>query len=119
MDQIRIRGGRPLHGANDYELRFPAGELPPCDAFWSVTMYGEDYFLAPSPIGRFAIGDRTRGLRHDADGSLTLRIGHARPDDTSNWLPAPKGPFQMILRLYWPKPDALNGTWKPPKVVKS
>ena len=103
---------RPLHGANDYALRFAAGELPPCDAFWSITMYGEDFFLVPNPIHRFAIGDRTRGLRREADGSLTVRIGHGRPADTSNWLPAPDGPFYLILRMYHPRPEARG--WRIP-----
>lgn len=103
----------PLSGANDYVLHFPAGEEPPCDAFWSVTMYGEDFFLVPNEIGRFAIGDRTRGVRRDPDGGLTLRIQHAAPAETSNWLPAPAGRFYLILRLYQPRAEVRGWTIPP------
>ena len=84
-------------------MQFEAGELPPVDAFWSVTLYDSDRFLYGNEIQRHSIGDRTPGLHHAADGSLRLEIGHQRPADTRNWLPAPAGRFYLILRMYHPR----------------
>jgi len=110
--------GRPLDGAHRYRLRFPPGQLPPVDAFWSITMYdARDYMLVDNPIDRYAIGDRTPGLQPDADGGLTLHIQHAPPDAPSaraNWLPAPAGGFYLCLRAYVPRPDMLHGRYALP-----
>lgn len=105
-----------LDGCHTYTLRFAPGQLPPADAFWSVTLYGDDYFLYPNPLGRYAIGDRTPGLRQDADGGLTLWFGHADQPDNPNWLPAPAGPFSLSLRLYHPRPEVKS--WQIPAVKK-
>ena len=70
--------GRPLRGRNRYAIRFPRGELPPANAFWSVTLYGQDRYLVPNQIDRYAIGDRSKGLRRGRDGSLTIYVQHAR-----------------------------------------
>ncbi|MDT4828105.1 hypothetical protein FQZ97_614710 [compost metagenome] len=93
----------PLDGQRRYTMRFEAGDLPPADAFWSVTLYDSDRFLYPNDIRRHAIGDRTPGLKRNADGSLELVVGHARPADAANWLPAPAGRFYLILRMYYPR----------------
>ena len=88
------------------------------DAFWSLTMYDERQLFAANAISRFAIGDRDE-LEFNADGSLDIQIGRESPGDVleSNWLPAPaSGPFTMNLRLYWPRPEALDGAWRPPAV---
>lgn len=104
---------QPLHGSKDYVLRFAAGDLPPVDAFWSITLYAADRFLYPNAIARFAIGDRTQGLQYDPDGGLTLRIGHQAPASGSrNWLPAPRDGFYVVLRMYSPRPDARS--WRIP-----
>ncbi|MBU4610403.1 DUF1254 domain-containing protein [Achromobacter sp. GG226] len=109
----------PLSGEHDYILHFPAGELPPADAFWSVTLYGEDFFLVDNPIARYALGDRTRGLEHHPDGSLTLYIQHAAPAaGTANWLPAPAGPFYLILRMYRPGERVLGRAYQIPPVQR-
>lgn len=108
--------GQPLTGAGTYELRFPAGHLPPAQAFWSVSLYGEDRFFTANAIGRYAIGDRTSGLRYEADGSLAIAISHARPASIDNWLPAPAGPFYLILRLYHPSPAFIAGQYVIPPV---
>ncbi len=108
--------GQPLTGAGSYELRFPAGHLPPAQAFWSVSLYGEDRFFTANAIGRYAIGDRTPGLRYEADGSLAIAISHARPASIDNWLPAPAGPFYLILRLYHPSPAFIAGQYVIPPV---
>lgn len=107
---------RPLDGNNRYTLRFAADALPPARAFWSVTLYAHDRFLYRNPIRRHAIGDRTRGLKRDADGGLTISFSHQPPADPSNWMPAPAGPFYLILRLYHPREDAR--TWQAPALQK-
>jgi hypothetical protein len=109
--------GKPLTGANRYVLRFPKGQLPPVKAFWSLTMYNGKRFFVANPLDRYAIGDRDKLTLND-DGSLTLYLQHESPgkDKESNWLPAPKDEFNLILRLFWPKQEVLDGTWKPPAV---
>ena len=90
-------------------------------AFWSVTLYDNEGFQVANPLNRFAIGDRDP-LTYNADGSLDLYIQHASPgtpDKESNWLPAPAGPFNLTARLYWPRPEALSGSWNPPAVKRA
>jgi hypothetical protein len=113
--QLTDADGNAADGANRYVLRFDGGRLPPVDAFWSVTMYDQEGFQIANPIDRFAIGDRD-ALRPGQDGSLDLLVQHASPgpDKESNWLPAPTGPFSLCLRLYAPRPEALDGRWNPP-----
>ena len=108
--------GRPLDGRHRYTLRFPRGELPPVGAFWSLTAYGDDLYLVENPIDRYAIGDRTRGLRRGRDGSLTIHIQHRAPRGAAraNWLPVPSGRFRLALRLYEPRRSVLTGRWLPP-----
>jgi hypothetical protein len=108
--------GQPLDGRRAYVLRFEPGELPPVDAFWSVTLYDADRFLYANALGRHSIGDRTAGLVRDADGGLSLQIGHARPPHAANWLPAPAGAFYLILRMYAPRPEVR--TWPIPPLRK-
>jgi hypothetical protein len=110
--------GRPLSGRHRYTIRFPRGQLPPANAFWSVTIYGKDRYLVPNPIDRYAIGDRTKGLRRGRDGSLTIYVQHARPRGAAaaNWLPAPSGSFRLAMRIYEPRRSVLNGRWLPPPV---
>jgi hypothetical protein len=121
--------GRPLDGKeHNYTLTFPAGQLPPVNAFWSVTMYdGKTQLLIENPINRYLINSpMLPTLKKDPDGSLTLYIQHKSPgaDKESNWLPAPDGPIYMAMRLYWPKtesPSVLpvgNGTWQPPGIKR-
>ena len=115
--------GEPLDGRKRYTLRFDT--LPPTRAFWSVTMYDTSYdgvagYLVENPINRYLINSTTTGLATGEDGSLTISIQHAAPDDASssaNWLPAPKGPFYLVLRIYWPEEAAIDGTWAPPPIV--
>lgn len=108
--------GSPLHGSQSYTLAFPAGQLPPAQQFWSVSLYGDDRFFTANEIGRHAIGDRTPGLRYGDDGSLTLTISHRRPADVSNWLPAPQGAFYLILRIYHPEESVMTGQYIVPPV---
>ncbi len=115
-------GGQALSGASNYTLRFAPGQLPPVNAFWSLTMYQlPESLLVENPIDRYLINSpMVPQLKTDADGGITLYIRHASPgtDRESNWLPAPDGPFDMSLRLYWPKQETLNGTWKQPPLLR-
>lgn len=114
--------GKPLSGANRYTLRFAAGQLPPVNAFWSLTMYDlPQSLLVANPINRYLINSpMLPQMTKDADGGLTLYIQNQSPgkDKESNWLPAPKGPFAMYMRLYWPAQAALDGSWTQPKLIK-
>jgi hypothetical protein len=112
--------GNPLDGSRRYILHFEKDELPPVDAFWSVTMYDKEGFQAANPLNRFAIGDRV-SLRYNADGSLDIYIQHESPgaDKESNWLPAPTGPLGVTMRLYAPKAQVLDGRWAPPAVKRA
>lgn len=103
--------GKPLDGTQRYELRFAAGMLPPAQAFWSVSLYGKDFYFTDNAVGRYAIGNRTPGLRPEPDGGLAITIGNEAPADTANWLPAPKGPFYLILRLYHPSDAFMAGQY--------
>ena len=107
--------GNPLDGKHDYRLHFEAQQLPPAEAFWSLTLYDREGFQVPNHLNRYALGDRDP-LRYDPDGSLELLIQHQDPgpEQTPNWLPSPGGPFALFLRLYEPRAQALDGTWKPP-----
>jgi hypothetical protein len=120
--------GETLDGAkHNYTITFPAGQLPPVNSFWSVTMYdGKSQLLIKNPINRYLINSPMLStMTKNADGSLTLYIQKDSPGKTkqANWLPAPDGSIYMVLRLYWPKdtpPSILppgNGTWKPPGIV--
>ena len=107
---------QPLDGSNQYVLRFSPQDLPPVDAFWSLTLYDADRFLYANGLCRYSLGDRTRSLQHDPDGGLTLVIRHDQPAETSNWLPAPEGSFYLILRMYCPRPEAR--TWRIPPLQR-
>jgi|SRR5271166_2440963 len=111
--------GKPLDGANKYILHFEKGATPPVDAFWSVTLYDADGFQVANPLNRFALSS-WMPLKSNADGSLDLYFQNESPgaDQETNWLPAPKGPFNLTMRLYAPKTEALVGKWNPPPVVK-
>jgi hypothetical protein len=114
--------GAPLTGANNYTFHFAKDQLPPVNAFWSLTMYElPQSLLVANPMERYLINSpMLPSLVPDSDGGYTLYIQHESPGMAKepNWLPAPAGPFTLVLRLYWPKPDALNGVWKAPKPEK-
>jgi hypothetical protein len=115
-------GKKPDTSANRYTLTFPAGSLPPVNAFWSVTMYdGKTQLLVSNPLNRYLINSpMLPDLKKNADGSLTITIQKDSPgaEMEANWLPAPDGPIYLVMRLYWPKDSALNGTWKPPALIR-
>jgi hypothetical protein len=109
--------GRPLDGASKYVLHFDAGKLPPVDAFWSVTAYDAEGYFIPNALKRQALGDRDK-LVANADGSFDLYIQANAPggEKDANWLPVSKAPFTLLMRLYSPKPEFLEGRWVPPPV---
>jgi hypothetical protein len=112
---------KPLSGATRYRIRFAPGELPPVNAFWSLTLYElPSSLLSANPLNRYLINSpMAPNLKRDADGGLTLYVQHKPPGAAkqANWLPAPDGAFFMVMRLYWPRPAALDGKWKAPPVV--
>ncbi|WP_231376598.1 DUF1254 domain-containing protein [Mycobacterium sp. 141] len=114
--------GKPLDGSDaSYTLTFSAGQRPPAKYFWSMTMYSlPSRFLVNNSIDRYSIGNRTPGLRENPDGSLTITFAKDDPggERSANWLPAPDGPFWVVLRTYGPEKAILDGTWKPPAVVR-
>ena len=113
--------GRPLDGEHRYELSFSA--VPPCRAFWSVTMYDTpEFFLVANPIDRYSIGDRTPGLHKGADGSLTIVMQHdepSEPERRANWLPTPAGAFRPILRMYEPAAAVFDGGYVLPAITRA
>jgi hypothetical protein len=112
--------GRPLDGANKYTIHFEKDATPPVRAFWSVTLYDSDGFQVANPLNRFAVSS-WMPFKYDPDGSLTLYFQNESPgkDKEANWLPAPKGAFNLTMRLYSPKPEALTGRWNPPPVIRT
>jgi hypothetical protein len=115
--------GQKLDGANRYTMHFAPGQLPPVNAFWSLTMYElPASLLVANPLNRYLLNSpMLPQFVKDADGGLTLYVQNESPgaDKEPNWLPAPKGPFLVFMRLYWPKQEALNGTWKQPPMTKT
>jgi len=84
-----------------------------------LILYGPDFYLVENPINRYSIGDRTAGMKNNADGSLEIQIQQEAPEDgISNWLPAPSGPFQLILRTYQPRPALFNGDYQVPPIQR-
>jgi hypothetical protein len=112
--------GKPLDGTANYTLHFAKGELPPTSAFWSVTLYDNDGFQVANPLNRFALSS-WMPFKTNADGSLDLYFQNVSPglDKEANWLPAPKGPFTLTMRIYAPKSEVLTGVWNPPPVMRS
>lgn len=111
--------GKQLNGSNKYTIHFDKGKMPPANAFWSLTMYDPNGYFVDNPIDRYAIGDRS-DLTMNADGSVDIYFQNASPgkEKENNWLPAPTGDFNLLMRVYWPKDEMINGTWQIPSVKK-
>ncbi|AWB24505.1 DUF1254 domain-containing protein [Methylobacterium currus] len=112
--------GRRLNGTSNYVMRFAAGDMPPVEGFWSLTMYDADFFFVDNPLNRYTVSPRN-SLQANPDGSVDLLIQNESPGAMreANWLPAPKGPFNLMLRTYWPKGALLTGAWAPPAVTRT
>jgi hypothetical protein len=111
--------GKPLSGSNRYVIHFDKGGEPKVKAFWSVTMYNLKYNLVANPINRYSVGDRS-GLKQDAEDGLSIYVQKDAPgsDKVTNWLPAPDGPFFLVLRTYLPGDGIVNQTWQPPEISR-
>jgi hypothetical protein len=112
--------GKKYSGANEYVMHFEKRQTPPVNAFWSVTMYDAGYFLVDNPLNKYTVSPRNN-LKYNSDGSLDIYIQNESPgeDKEANWLPAPKGEFILMMRMYYPKakdPSIIDGTWKVPPV---
>nr|BFD81786.1 hypothetical protein StreXyl84_11870 [Streptomyces sp. Xyl84] len=113
--------GNKLVSGGRYRLRFAMDALPPVDAFWSLTAYGEDMNLIPNPAGRYSVGDRSTGLQWDGDGGLTIHLQDEPPGQgmEANWLPTAKdGTWFVALRMYRPRPEAIDATWECPPLAR-
>jgi hypothetical protein len=114
--------GQALSGSHRYTLRFAPGQLPPVDAFWSVTMYElPASLLVDNPINRYLLNSpMLPDFKRDPDGGITFYLQNESPgaDKEANWLPAPQGPFMAVMRLYWPKAGALDGSWTAPQLQR-
>ena len=112
--------GKPLDGASKYTITFEKGATPPVNAFWSITLYDQEGFQVGNSLNRFAVSS-WMPFTYNTDGSLDLYFQNESPGKglEANWLPAPKGPFNLTMRLYAPKSEALTGRWNPPPVAKS
>jgi hypothetical protein len=116
---IRDKNGKPLTGANKYVLHFAKSRIPPAAAFWSVTLYDLDGFPVANPLNRFAVSS-WMPFHYNSDGSLDLYFQNQSPGagKEANWLPTPKGPFNLTMRVYAPKNEALTGEWSPAPIVR-
>jgi hypothetical protein len=112
--------GKPLGGTNAYTIHFDKAEIPPAQAFWSITLYDPEGFQVSNSLNRFAVSS-WMPFKYNADGSLDLYFQNESPsaDKEANWLPAPKGPYNLTMRLYAPKSEALTGKWNPPPIMKA
>ncbi len=120
LSVVRDSARRALTGAHVYAVHFKRGQLPPVHQFWSLTLYDQRILFYPNPLNRFAVGDRTPGLKRDPDGGLTILVSHLAPSAPrrSNWLPAPAGAFSLYLRLYEPGAAARDRSWTAPAVIR-
>jgi hypothetical protein len=113
--------GAQLDGKNSYSVTFPAGQTPPVNGFWSLTLYNDKHLFNANPLKRYSLGTKNKTLKYNADGSLTLYAGKKSPgaNKESNWLPAPEGTFSLYIRAYWGKQSILDGSWQPPKIQRT
>lgn len=111
--------GNPLNGDNKYVIHFDKGNFPPVKGFWSLTLYNDNYFFVANPLNRYNVGMKNK-FNLNPDGSLDIYIQNENPgkDKEANWLPAPKAPFVLFFRFYWPEESIIKGEWKPPAVKK-
>jgi hypothetical protein len=110
---------KPLDGASNYTIHFDKEQIPPAQAFWSITLYDPEGFQVANSLNRFAVSS-WMPFHYNPDGSLDLYFQNESPgaDKEANWLPAPKGPYNLTMRIYAPKSEALTGKWNPPPVMK-
>jgi hypothetical protein len=112
------KDGQRLSGSGRYTVTFAAGQLPPVNGFWSLTVYNKEHLFEPNRLNRFSLGTKSKSMKPNPDGSLTLHFQNESPgaDREMNWVPTPKDEFSLYIRTYWPKAEILDGSWKPPQV---
>jgi hypothetical protein len=112
--------GQQLVGSNLYTVTFPKGQTPPVKGFWSITLYNKHHFFQPNLLNRYSLGTKSKSLKYNDDGSLTLYFGARSPgkDKETNWVSGPEGKFSLYMRCYWPEQAIIDGTWMPPDVEK-
>jgi len=112
------KDGQRLNGGNRYAVTFAAGKTPPVNGFWSLTVYNKEHLFEPNTLNRFSLGTKSKSMKQNSDGSLTLYFQSEPPgaDKETNWVPTPKDEFSLYIRAYWPKTEILEGRWTPPTV---
>ncbi len=112
---------KELIGSSNYEITFQAGQEPPVNGFWSLTLYNDKHLFHANHLKRYSLGTKNKDLKRNGDGSLTLYAGAKSPgsEHETNWLPAPSGRFSLYIRAYWGKEGIIDGSWVPPKINKS
>jgi len=112
------KDGQRLTGANSYTVTFANGQTPPVNGFWSLTVYNKEHLFEPNELNRFSLGTKSKSMKQNTDGSLTLYFQNTSPgaDNEANWVPTPSNEFSLYIRAYWPKDEILNGAWTPPAV---
>jgi len=115
------KDGQRLNGANRYAVTFETGQTPPVNGFWSLTVYNKEHLFEPNKLDRFSLGTKSKSMRQNADGSLTLYFQNTSPgaDKETNWVPTPTDEFSLYIRAYWPKAEILDGRWTPPPAVRA
>jgi hypothetical protein len=115
------RDGQRLSGAHRYTVTFASGQTPPVNGFWSLTVYNKEHFFEPNRLNRFSLGTKSKSMKQDANGSLTLYFQNQSPgaDKEANWVPTPTNEFSLYIRSYWPKAEILDGRWTPPPAVRA
>lgn len=113
--------GKRLNGTSNYTVTFAKGQVPPVNGFWSLTLYNKEHLFEPNALNRFSLGTKSKSLKYNEDGSLTLYFQNVSPgaDKETNWVPAPQDDFSLYIRAYWPKAEILNGKWVPPLVKRA
>jgi hypothetical protein len=108
-----------ITGEHRYSVTFADGQTPPVNGFWSLTVYNSEHLFEPNPLNRFSLGTKSKSMKANSDGSLTLYFQNESPgtDKESNWVPTPTDEFSLYIRAYWPKAEVLDGSWKPPAVI--
>jgi hypothetical protein len=114
------KDGQRLTGARRYTVTFAAGQTPPVNGFWSLTVYNKEHLFEPNPLNRFSLGTKSKSMKTGSDGQLTLYFQNKSPgrDNETNWVPTPTDEFCLYIRAYWPKDAVLDGSWKPPVVTR-
>jgi hypothetical protein len=114
------KDGQRLMGAHRYSVTFAPGQTPPVNGFWSLTVYNKEHLFEPNRLNRFSLGTKNKSMKFDSDGSLTLYFQNDSPGagKEANWVPTPADEFSLYIRAYWPKAAALEGSWRPPVVMR-